>query len=146
MRNKKSTIDCIQNELKGKKREFEELKKIEKDKTSVYGTWMPECLEAIENDNRFHKKPIGPVGQHIRCTNPRWSYAVEKHLAPIMSAFICTDNHDEKILLELFSRYCRGYRPTIFVMKYLNEVHDISGTLERNSTSKSSVDSSSFKN
>jgi len=104
------------------------LKKI---KTSVYGYWMPERLKAIENDNRFHKKPIGPIGRYIHCIEPRWSYAVEKHLAPIMSAFICSDNDDEKILLELFSRYSRGYRPMISVRKYAEQIIDVSGTLNQ---------------
>ena len=131
IRNKQSTIDCIQNELKQKQREFEELKKIEKDKTNAYGTWMFDCLKAIENENRFHKKPIGPIGRYIRCTEPRWSYAVEKHLGPIMSSFICTDVHDEAILLELFSYYSRGYRPTIFRMKHCDKAADVSGTLEQ---------------
>ncbi|CAF4928884.1 unnamed protein product, partial [Rotaria sp. Silwood1] len=129
--NKQSTIDCIQNELKQKQHDIDELKKIEEGKTNVYGAWISDCLRAIENENRFHKKPIGPIGRHIRCIDPRWSYAVEKHLAPIMSSFICTDVHDERILLELFGFYSRGYRPTIFVMKYPERVHDISGTLER---------------
>jgi chromosome segregation ATPase len=131
IRTKQSTIDCIQNELKQKEQDFDELKKIDKDKTNVYGNWMSDCLKAIENENRFHKKPIGPLGRYIRCTDSRWSYAVEKHLAPIMSSFICTDVHDERILLELFDYYCRRYRPTIFVMKFSNQVHDVSGTLER---------------
>ncbi|CAF1103411.1 unnamed protein product [Rotaria sp. Silwood1] len=129
--NKQSTIDCIQNELKQKQHDIDELKKIEEGKTNVYGAWISDCLRAIENENRFHKKPIGPIGRHIRCIDPRWSYAVEKHLAPIMSSFICTDVHDERILLELFGFYSRGYRPTIFVMKYPERVHDVSGTLER---------------
>jgi chromosome segregation ATPase len=92
---------------------------------------MTDCLKAIENENRFHKKPIGPIGRYIRCIEPRWSYAVEKHLAATMSGFICSDNHDEKILLELFSYYARDYRPTITVRKYSTVVPDISGTLER---------------
>ncbi|CAF0962841.1 unnamed protein product [Rotaria sordida] len=128
---KQSTIDCIKHELQQKQHEIDELKKIEKDKTSVYGTWIFDCLKAIENNNRFHKKPIGPIGRYINCIEPRWSYAVEKHLAPIMSSFICTDVHDERILLELFAQYSRGYRPTIFVMKYPQKVHNISGTLDR---------------
>ncbi|CAF4124706.1 unnamed protein product [Rotaria sp. Silwood2] len=131
IQNKQSTIDFIQNELKQRQHDIDELKKIEKDKTNVYGTWISDCLKAIENENRFHRKPIGPIGRYIRCIEPRWSYAVEKHLAPIMSSFICTDVHDEGILLELFAHYSRGYRPTIFVMKYPERVHDISGTLDR---------------
>ena len=131
IRDKQSAIVCIQNELKRKQHDLDQLQKNKRDKTNVYGAWMGDCLKAIENDKRFHKKPIGPIGHYIRCIEAHWSYAVEKHLAPIMSAFICTDVHDEQILLELFSRCSCSYRPTIFVTKYSKKVHDVSGTLER---------------
>ncbi|CAF1460702.1 unnamed protein product [Adineta ricciae] len=131
IRTKKSTLDLIQNELRQKKQELDELEKLEKDRASAYGAWMPDCLKAIQNDNRFKKKPIGPIGRYIRCTEPRWAYAVEKHLASVMSAFICSEYHDERILLELFTTYASGYRPVIFTMKYRDRTPDISGTLER---------------
>ena len=129
IRKKESTKISIENELKQKQQDLNELQKLEKDKTNAYGSWMNDCLRAIEQEHRFHLKPIGPIGRYIRCSDPHWSYAVEKHLAPIMSAFICSDNHDEKLLLEIFSRYSQGYRPTIFGRKYSREVPDISGTL-----------------
>ena len=131
IRQKQSTIGCIQNELKQKQQDLDELKRIEKDQTNVYGTWMVDCLKAIEDEKRFHRKPIGPIGRHVRCINPHWSYAVEKHLAGAMSTFICSDNHDEKLLLEIFTKYSRGYRPPISVRKYSEQVHNVSGTLER---------------
>src|SRR5439155_741055 len=56
--------------------------------------------------------------------------AVEKHLAPIMSSFICTNNNDEKILIEILSSYSSDHRPPIYVRTYTDQVHDISGTLE----------------
>jgi structural maintenance of chromosomes protein 6 len=131
IREQQSTIVCIEQEIKQKRQELIDWQKIEADKNNVYGTWMPSCLEAIEKDTRFHKKPIGPLGRHIHCIQPYWAYAVEKHLAPIMSSFICCDVHDQNILLEHFSCYSRGYRPTIYVMKYCHQVHNVSGTLER---------------
>lgn len=131
IRKNQSTINVIKQELKQKQKDLHELQKIEQDKTNVYGTWMNDCLKAIDNDNRFHKKPIGPIGRYIRCINPRWCYAVEKHLGPVMSSFICSDNHDESILLEIFSQYVRDSRPTISVRKYSEKPHDISGTLQR---------------
>lgn len=129
IRKKESTKMSIENELKQKQQDLHELEKLEKDQTNAYGPWMNDCLRAIEHERRFHSKPIGPIGRYIRCRDPHWSYAVEKHLAPIMSAFICADNHDERILLEIFSRYSQGYRPTIFGRKFSQKVPDVSGTL-----------------
>jgi len=62
IRKKQSTIISIQDELKQKQEELEEIKKIEKDKTSVYGIWMEDCLKSIDNDNRFHRKKR-PAGE-----------------------------------------------------------------------------------
>ncbi|CAF3335461.1 unnamed protein product [Rotaria sp. Silwood1] len=127
---KQITIDFLKNELKQKQQNLDELIKIDRDKTNVYGTWMSDCLKRIQKDQRFHKKPIGPMGRYIHCIDSHWSYAVEKHLAPIMSSFICTDNHDEKILLEILSSYSFDRRPPVYVRAHSDKVHDVSGTLE----------------
>ena len=131
IRHQQSTIDCVKGELRQKRQDSDGLKKLEQGQTNVYGAWMSDCLKAIESETRFHRIPIGPIGRHIRCLQAHWSYAVEKHLASIMSSFICTNVHDEKLLLDIFSRHAHGSRPTIFVMKHASEVHDISGTLDR---------------
>lgn len=48
-----------------------------------------------------------------------------------MSSFICADNHDEKLLIELLSLFTSDNRPAIVIRPYADHVHDISGTLER---------------
>ncbi|CAF2313380.1 unnamed protein product [Rotaria sp. Silwood2] len=130
IRDKQITIDFLTNELKQKQQNLDELIKLDQDKTNVYGKWMPDCLKRIQKDQRFHKKPIGPIGLHIHCIDSHWSYAVEKHLAPIMSSFICTDNHDEKILLEILSSYSFDRRPPVYIRAHTTKVHDVSGTLK----------------
>jgi hypothetical protein len=70
-------------------------------------------------------------GRYIHCTDSHWSYAVEKHLAPIMASFICSDIDDEKILLEIFSLYSFEQSPPVFVRAHSNSVHDTSGTLKQ---------------
>jgi hypothetical protein len=70
------------------------------------------------------------LGRYVHCIDARWLYAVEKHLASIMSSFICTDSHDEKILIEILSSYTRETRSTIFVQAFAEHVHDVSGTLK----------------
>ena len=46
-----------------------------------------------------------------------------------MSSFICSDNEDEQILLEILSSYSSDHRPPVYVRTYSDQVHDISGTL-----------------
>jgi hypothetical protein len=71
-------------------------------------------------------------GRFIHCIDPQWSYAVEKHLSSIMPSFICTDSHDERILVEILSFYSPSGRAPIIIHAYADRVHDISGTLKRN--------------
>ena len=42
---------------------LDELMKIEENQRTTYGYWMNNCLKEMENDERFHKKPIGPIGE-----------------------------------------------------------------------------------
>ncbi|CAF3357287.1 unnamed protein product [Rotaria socialis] len=128
---KQTTMDFLKDELKQRQQNLDELIKINQDRTKVYGTWMSDCLKSIQNDERFHKKPLGPIGNYVHCIDSHWSYAIEKHLASIMSSFICSDNHDEAILLEILSSYAFDCRPPIYIRAYSSKVHDISGTLKR---------------
>jgi len=47
-----------------------------------------------------------------------------------MSSFICENNDDEKILIEILSSYSSDHRPPIYVRRYSDQVHDISGTMQ----------------
>ena len=47
-----------------------------------------------------------------------------------MSSFICCDNDDEQILIEILSSYSSNYRPPIYIRTYADQVHDISGTIQ----------------
>jgi hypothetical protein len=63
IRSKQATIDFVHNELIQKQLELDASIKIDNDKTNVYGAWMADCLKTIQNEQRFHKKPIGPIGK-----------------------------------------------------------------------------------
>jgi hypothetical protein len=47
-----------------------------------------------------------------------------------MPSFICSDNNDEQILLEILSSYSPDHRPPVYIRTYSDQVHDISGTLK----------------
>ncbi|CAF3898576.1 unnamed protein product, partial [Rotaria magnacalcarata] len=128
---KQITMDFLKDELKQRQQNLDESIKINQDRTKAYGMWMSDCLKAIQNDERFHKKPLGPIGNYVHCIDFHWSYAIEKHLASIMPSFICSDKHDEEILLEILSSYALDCRPPIYIRAYSTKVHDISGTLKR---------------
>jgi len=65
IRNKQLTLDFLENELKQKQQDLDELIKIDQDKTNVYGLLMSDCLKEIQNNQQFHQKPIGPIGKML---------------------------------------------------------------------------------
>lgn len=63
---KQTLFDSLKNELKQKRQNLDELNTIYRNKEDAYGVWMSDCLKAIQNDDRFHKKPIGPIGNAFK--------------------------------------------------------------------------------
>jgi predicted nucleic acid-binding Zn-ribbon protein len=61
IRDKQSTIEFLENELRQKQQDLNQLIQIDQDKTNIYAPWMSDCLKTIQNDQRFYKKPIGPI-------------------------------------------------------------------------------------
>jgi hypothetical protein len=64
IREKQLTIEFLENELQQKQQDLNQLIQIDQDKTNVYALWMSDCLKTIQNDQRFHKKPIGPISKN----------------------------------------------------------------------------------
>jgi structural maintenance of chromosomes protein 6 len=81
---------------------------------------LPQLLRAIENEPRFARKPIGPLGKHVRLLKPEWSSILEKSFGGSLDSFIVTSKRDMDILSELKKRvrYDRG-------MIYIGNTHPL---------------------
>jgi hypothetical protein len=62
IQNKQTMINFLENELKQKQEDLQQLNKIDQDRINIYGLWMNDCLKTIQNEQRFHQIPIGPIG------------------------------------------------------------------------------------
>jgi hypothetical protein len=62
LRDKQQAIGFLEDELQEKQELLNESMRIDQDPTNVYGPWMSDCLKDVQNDQRFHRKPIGPIG------------------------------------------------------------------------------------
>lgn len=47
---------------------------------------------------RFHKKPLGPIGSLLTLTDDRWAIAVEASIGKIFGNFIVHDQHDANLI------------------------------------------------
>lgn len=62
---------------------------------------MPGLLRAIQNDNSFDKKPIGPMGRHIKLLDSTWSSVLESVLNGVLTSFLVTSKADQLRLSNL---------------------------------------------
>ncbi|XP_025409337.1 structural maintenance of chromosomes protein 6 isoform X1 [Sipha flava] len=109
------------------------------DRINFYGSWMPTLIQAIENafkQNKFIKKPIGPIGAHIKVNSDKWIFSVENHLGRgFLRTFLVDNFTDNKMLKSIMDKIIPGNtrKPTIIISKFFDQVHDISSRETKNS-------------
>lgn len=62
---------------------------------NAYPASMPRLLKAIQQDDEFEEKPVGPVGDHVRLLDPQWSNILEKQFGVALDSFIVTSKGDQ---------------------------------------------------
>ncbi|OJD12803.1 hypothetical protein AJ78_06660 [Emergomyces pasteurianus Ep9510] len=66
---------------------------------------MPMLLRAIEQEQyKFSRKPVGPLGNHIRLLKPKWSGVLESSLGANLSGFVVTTKSDSNTLSSIMKR------------------------------------------
>jgi len=111
----------------------DKLRKLEASRTSElrrFGTWMPTLVKRIDDahlQGRFHQKPRGPVGAHIKLKDGQWALAVEKCINPgILCGFCVNDFHDEKVFEEIAKQVCPVQNmPNTMTSKFFDQVHSV---------------------
>lgn len=102
-------------DLKGPRRDKEEeleqykenLKTLMRDRgqqLSGYPQRMAQLIKAIQDDDSFQEKPVGPIGEHVRLTKSVWSSVLEKSFGGILNSFIVTSRQDQGILSSLMRK------------------------------------------
>lgn len=120
--------DAIQRQLR-------DLQGSRNNKLKLFGSWVPDLLQRVEQAERrgkFHQKPVGPIGAHLTLKDQKWALAVESCIKKFGWAFCCHDSHDQQVLRQLFQQVCgKDNIPTIIVSRFQNEVHDVSANKPR---------------
>eukprot|EP00033_Pygsuia_biforma_P001930 GCRY01002152.1.p1 GENE.GCRY01002152.1~~GCRY01002152.1.p1 ORF type:complete len:1072 (+),score=363.11 GCRY01002152.1:220-3435(+) len=100
------------------KRELEEMTKMGNNRYGVFGREIVALLKAIQaNQTRFNHTPIGPIGLHVKVTDPEWIEALEYHLRNVLSSFIVFSKQDEALLNKLAARINPKLNLQVFVKK-----------------------------
>jgi structural maintenance of chromosomes protein 6 len=114
-------LDKLGGLINGKRREImsaeSRLKELEQNGSSAmsgYETTMPALLKAIENDQGFRQKPVGPIGSHIRLKKAVWSPVLERTFGNGLNGFVVTSKRDQLRLSAMMDRL-NVKQSTIFI-------------------------------
>lgn len=84
-----------------------QLRSLMRDRGQQQGTYhenMPRLLRAIQQDDGFRERPVGPIGNHVRLLKPLWSNILEKSFGATLNSFIVTSKQDQSSLSRLMQR------------------------------------------
>ena len=90
-----SDIKQVRSEVQNAEERLNTLKRDRGQQQTAYPASMPRLLKAIQQDNEFEEKPIGPVGNHVRLLDPQWSSILEKQFGSALDSFIVTGKSDQ---------------------------------------------------
>lgn len=65
---------------------------------------MPMLLKAVQQENSFGRRPIGPLGHHLRLLKPEWSAVLENSFGATLTSFVVTTKRDMNVLSGIMQR------------------------------------------
>ncbi|WEW60377.1 Structural maintenance of chromosomes protein 6 [Emydomyces testavorans] len=65
---------------------------------------MAKLVRAIQEENSFNRRPVGPLGNHVTLLKPQWSSVLEKSLGNTLNGFIVTSKGDMNTLSIIMQR------------------------------------------
>jgi chromosome segregation ATPase len=98
-------FEATQGPIEEKKKELEQaenrLRTLSREggaRQSGFHPRMPNLLRAIEQEESFQSRPVGPIGLHVTLLQPKWSSILESSFGGTLSSFIVTSRRDMNIL------------------------------------------------
>ncbi|KPM40169.1 Structural maintenance of chromosomes protein 6 [Neonectria ditissima] len=107
--------DSKRKEILATERQVQELQKSTGSAYDGYDKDMVNLVKAIESESGFGQRPIGPIGAHVRLTQPEWSGLLERTLGDALNAFIVKSKPDQTILSNLIRRIGIKRSPPIYI-------------------------------
>lgn len=71
---------------------------------AAFGAGVPDLVRAINQEGRWHRKPVGPIGTHLKLKDQKWAPVLESVIGNTLNAFCVTNHHDRKLLENLKRR------------------------------------------
>lgn len=71
---------------------------------AAYGAAVPALVRAIEQEGRWQRKPVGPIGLHLKLKDSKRALVLESIISNTLNSF-CVVNHLDRHLLDVIE--CR---------------------------------------
>jgi chromosome segregation ATPase len=81
------------------------MKSQKSDGLRAFGNSIPQVLQAIERENRWKSKPVGPFGNFVKLKDPVWVDTIESYLGMSLNAFLVENFEDQRILSDILSKF-----------------------------------------
>ncbi|EFQ31820.1 RecF/RecN/SMC N terminal domain-containing protein [Colletotrichum graminicola] len=98
------------------------LRNLEQNRGSLWAAYdkkIPLLLQAIEKDNGFQERPVGPIGAHVQLTRPEWSPILETVFGATLDGFLVSNKTDQQRLARLMQQVRLDRTPPIIIGKRL---------------------------
>lgn len=143
-------ISELRNKLSSNQANLRRLKGGLDNELRKYGEWSIKLHEEIDNAHRakkFIRKPVGPIGFHIKLNNPDVAGALEIHLGRNAHAYVCDNRQDMSILSNLFKKVLgRTARAPLIITRSFGSRHDTSRFKAVHSEYKTLLDTLDIEN
>ncbi|CAG7998505.1 unnamed protein product [Penicillium nalgiovense] len=94
---KKREIGQAENQLRNLTREGGS-------RQSGFHAKMPALLKAIQQEQSWESRPVGPIGHHVTLLEPKWSSILERVFGGTLASFIVSSKNDMKLLFDIMRR------------------------------------------
>lgn len=107
--------DLKRKEIVSVEQQVRELKATTEGRFDGYDREIRDVVKAIENEQGWEQKPVGPIGAHIRLSKPEWSGILERTIGEGLNAFVVRSKSDQTRLSNLMRRFRLKKQPPIYI-------------------------------
>jgi chromosome segregation ATPase len=104
-------LDQTKAPIKDKSGELEKISglivRLERDAGNKFAPFrqnMMQLVKAVDNETRWRKKPVGPMGLHVKLKEQEWSSQIETTFGGVLDSFICTNKEDQVLLSQTMKK------------------------------------------
>lgn len=96
-------LQDLKYQKQGLQEQIRSIERTKNDKYAAFGLTIQSLLRAIDEENGWHQKPIGPVGCFVSVKEEysRWADLINAFLQRALDSFVVCDEHDRRILANL---------------------------------------------